>query len=211
MKSALFRDFEKFQIFLHWNPSVFPQKTKTLTVLRIPQQYYALRPIVVEKITKFSDFQNFRGFFGRKIVGFFKKTQFLNAMRSLIQKDHLKHFLRKLGHVQPLWENVGFFFQKKPWSSWENLNSERFRFETSQANAMFGTPPRTNLTTVSVFQKIKFVSKNPSVFPEKKEKLEPSEKFWAFLPLECLKIILHKLCQLKRFWKRWNSIPKLPM
>ena len=130
-------------------PICFSKKTETLTALRIPQQYYALRPIVVKKTTKFIDFQNFRGLFGGKIFDFFKKTHFLNAMRSLIQKDHLKHFLKKLGHVQPLWENVGFFRKKNHLSSKENLNSERFRFESSQANAMLGTPPRKNLTTVS--------------------------------------------------------------
>ena len=211
LKSALFSGFKKFQLLLHWNPSVFPKKTGRLTAFRILQQYYALRPTVVKTITKISDYQNFRGLFGRNIVGFLKKTHFLNAMRSLIQKDHLKHFLKKLGHVQPLWENVGFFSKKNHLSSQENLSSERFRFETSQSNAMFGTPPRTNLTTVSDFEKINLFSKNPSVFTEKNEKLEPSEKFWAFSLLKSLKVILQEFCQLKRLWKRWNSFPKTPM
>ena len=56
LKSALFNSFEKFRLLLHWNLSVFPKRTKTLTALRIPMQYYALKHILVKKITKFSAF-----------------------------------------------------------------------------------------------------------------------------------------------------------
>ena len=67
-----------------------------------------------KNITKFSEFQNFQLLFGRKSIGFFNKTQFLKAMSGLNQKDQLKHFLRKLSHVQPLWENLCLYSKKKP-------------------------------------------------------------------------------------------------
>ena len=131
-------------------------------------------------------------------------------MRSLIQKDHLKHFLKKLGNVQPLWENVGFFrktiyLHKKTWI----LNVSALRI--LKQKQYLGRLLEQIWKMYQFFLKIMLFSKDRSVFPGKKKKLESLEKTWAFLPLECLKLILQKLCQLKRFWKRWNSFPKTPV
>ena len=128
-------------------------------------------------------------------------------MRSLNQKDHLKHFLKKLGHVQPLWENVGFF-SKKPRSSQENLNSERFRFETSQANAMLGTPPRTNLTTVSDFWKNNYFFEKPFGFSRKEWKVRT---FWEVLSIITVRIFENhttRILPVKATLKKMKFFPK---
>ena len=204
----MFSGFEKFQLLPQWNPSNFPKKTERLTALRILQQYYALRPIVVKTITKISDYQNFRGLFGRNIVGFLKKTRFLNAMRSLIQKDHLKHFLKKTRPRAAVLRERRFFLEKNHLSSQENLSSERFRFESSQANAMFGTPPRTNLTTVSGFYKNKSFFEKPFGFSRKERKVRT---FWDVLSIFTVRIFENhttRILPVKATLKTMKLFPK---
>ena len=128
-------------------------------------------------------------------------------MRSLIQKDHLKHFLIKLSHVQPLWENVGSF-RKNHLSSQENLNSERFCFENSEAKAISGTPPRTNLTTVSVFQKIKFFFEKPFCFSRKEKKVRKSWENLSIFTVRILENHTTKTLPVKAILKTMKMFPK---
>ena len=145
--------------------------------------------------------------FWKKNCRFSQENPIFECYEESHPKTPLETLFKKLGHVQPLWQNVGSF-RKNHLCSKENLNSERFRFENFEAKALIGTPPRTNVKSVSVFLKNQAFFKRPFCFSRKEKKLESPEKFWAFLPLECWKIILQKLCQLKRFWKLWNIFPK---
>ena len=129
-------------------------------------------------------------------------------MRGLNQKYHLKPFLIKLSNVQPLWENVGFFSKKNHLFSQENLKSERFRFETSQANVMLLTPPRTKLTTVSVFQKIKFFFEKPFRFSRKERKVRNSWEILSIFSVRMLKNHTTKTLPVKVILKTMKFFPK---
>ena len=61
---------------------------------------------------------------------------------------------------------------------------------------MFGTPPRTNLTTVSVFQKIKFFFKKPFGFSRKERKVRT---FWEILSF------FHRKNVWKSYYKNFSS------
>ena len=201
------RNFDYFFI----ETQLFSQKDRNIDRFENSSAILRFETYFGKKTTKFSDFKNFRGLFGRKNFDFLKKTHFLNAMRSLIQKDHLKHFLKKLGHVQPFWENLGFFSKKTIYLHKKTYILNVFVLRLLKQMQCLGRLLEQIWQLFQIFKRINLFSKNLSVLPRKKEKLEPSEKFCAFLPLECLKIILQNFCQLKRFWKRWNSFPKTPM
>ena len=128
-------------------------------------------------------------------------------MRSLIQKHHLKHFLKKLGHVQPLWKNVGSF-RKNHLSSKENLNSERFRFENSEAKAIIGTPPRTNVKSVSVFLKNQAFFKTPFCFSRKEKKVRNSWEILSIFTVRMLKDHTTKTLPIKTILKNMKYFPK---
>ena len=73
MKSALFSGFGKFQLLLHWNPSVFPKKKQKYWPLSEFLSNSTLWDALWEKITILSDFENFQGHFRKKIYRFFQK------------------------------------------------------------------------------------------------------------------------------------------
>ena len=132
-------------------------------------------------------------------------------MRSLNQKDHLKHFLKKtrpraaaLRKLMSVFEKKPSTFTRKP-KFW-NFSFWEFLSKSNSWNASWNKFEK----CISFFKKSSFFQRT-LLFSRKEKKLETPEKFWAFLPLECWKIILQKLCQIKRFWKLWNCFPKTPM